>query len=177
MKPVAIRELFQRIEPALPVADEGTPPMLAVFLKLGLPLSAVARAIGVTEGAMSQWRSRMRPIPRPRQIEMMAILVLIQARLERLAARVGDPDVRAGMLRDVATVDALLTAEVGRRRPGAQAEQFAVDLVREVQRTRAALERVLRPMWRAADQPQRPRARKTMRIRKPSCAATRQCEA
>jgi hypothetical protein len=169
MKANAVRAFFRRIEPveeaSVPSDAKPIPPVLSIFLRLNLPLTAVARVLGVTLGCVSQWRSHLRPIPYERKIEMVALLDLIRMRLFSLARQMDDPLTKSYIKRQAIEIAEFLADEIDRstRRCGG-AEKFTDDVIHAIDRRRtdvenkaierilSRLEKIVAPMWKANDE-------------------------
>jgi hypothetical protein len=134
----AVRELFRRLEPIEPVAPVNETPipyLLAIFDRLEMPMAYLARALGVTDGCISQWRSRLRPIPRKRRIELVALLGVIMVRYDQLADRMVDPVLRDYLERQASLIHLVLEAEMLHPRRGLDnLMKFDRDVLEEMRR-------------------------------------------
>lgn len=61
---------------------------LELLDRLGISVSVLAGVLGVTEGAVRQWRLGLRAMPRQRLVELVTLLVSVSATVGRLAESV-----------------------------------------------------------------------------------------
>jgi transcriptional regulator with XRE-family HTH domain len=134
----ATRTAFKKPNPSVP-------PIVAMFERLGIPDSEIARALDIKLPTVSEWRHGRRPIPFERQAQLLAYLHTLVPKFRELREHMKDRDpVGSAYLREcIKAIDALVKHETRARPELAEAiENISKELLRQVRKFKSVDELV-----------------------------------